>query len=232
MDARSTQTAPTLDYAPKPPIFLRQKSFRRACRIFGIVIVAVTAGKILPTLIYRMRLVYWQNRCLECALPASRVLTRTAGVVPREWTIFYGLLSPPGLKSDGTAFLHERHTPSGERRLLAIDLSFNGDTVGFHPRVFALGSLKRPPVESQVPAIIGFKAGFAAEVEAGEPDTEDPTHLTIVVRCGDDDIRSASSASVIIIDGWVGDDDYVLLQQRSEMHQPTPAPPPASGPSR
>src|SRR5207302_434407 len=90
----------------------------------ALAVVAIISLRLLPVAAHRARLMYWQNRCLTYSPPSGVWVTPKQKHVVRDWTAFYALLSPPGLKSDGTIFLHERRTPSGKRRLVSADVIY------------------------------------------------------------------------------------------------------------
>jgi hypothetical protein len=193
-------------------------------------IVAVLLGIILmkigPVGWRRVQLAYWQNRCMSYSAPADEVVL-TIGkpsatpAVPKEWTNLYAMLSPPGMRSGGTLFLHERTSPSGNRRLVAVDAV---DAMGVAPmdpstthviisapRVVRPGSLLRDPIESVALRINATLVRPADAVHAGQPDPNDPSHFTI---------RIASGSEEQILDGWLRDDDQVVIERRAATTAP------------
>jgi hypothetical protein len=171
---------------------------------------------------------------MEASEPADRVVFAT---VPRvrwqspDWTNFYAEYSPPGGRSDATLFLGQRTSPSGNIRLVAVDGIVDafgrpvdgGHDITYmiyaHGRLFAPGRGTSDPVQL---VRIGFpesSAGFSykgsATIWAGQPDPSNRAHFTI--RANVDGIER-------VIDGWLRDDDTLLLETR-----PT-SPPPASQP--
>jgi hypothetical protein len=160
--------------------------------------------------------VYWQEKCMSYTASADqKVFVAVPALIPREWLEFSSLLSPPGLVSAGTVFLHERISPKGHRRLVAADLLTDrledgGDIqMWAAPRIVEPGSLMHLPHDKvsadavrQLPLIRVADAVFCM----GQPDSNDASHFTIRVIRGD---RNE------VIDGWLTDDDRVLLEPRS-----------------
>jgi hypothetical protein len=158
--------------------------------------------------------------------PADQVVleidkTPLAPAVPHEWAQFYAMLSPPGMSSSGTLFLHERTSRSGNRRLVAVDASSSAlygvgpVTVILMPRVVRPGSVLEEPTQ-----VVHTRTGFMFAPEgrrayAGQPDPNDPSHFTI---------RFAGASNARVVDGWLGDDDHVVIEPRSAADSPTTRP--------
>ena len=208
-----------LDYAPPPPWHARRRA-RHATSAVLILLILLIGVRYLPLAWRNIRLYYWQQRCLAFAHPAGHetAVVVHGGAVPREWQLFYQLLSPPGLMSHGTVYLHEARTPDGKRRLVAIDVigSSHGD-LRLTRRVFDIASLLRPPSELAWPANGSFLLPQSLQRNTvlffGSPDPRDASHFTI-------DYLSGGDKSTI--DGWLQKDNTVVLEPR----HPTLAPPP------
>ena len=217
-----TPPARPLAYAPRPPVH-RRRAFGRWLAVGFVLFVVATGSTWLPPVWRRGRLLLLQHRCMAYAAPAGQVVadlrsSPPTGVVPPDWAAFYALLSPPGFRSDGTVFLHERRTPDGRSRLVAVDVvDMPGDATRACCRVIAGGTLARPPrptldwttEEAWTTDDLQFRAGVA--------DPADPTHFTFNV---------IDAGHPVTYDGWLGDDDAVRLERR--MPSVTPAPPPAA----
>jgi hypothetical protein len=134
--------------------------------------------------------------------------------VPQEWAKFYAMLSPPGMFSSGTVFLHERTSPSGNRRLVAVDASLSMHStpaILLVPRVIRPGSLLAEPAESIHTSAGYISAPPADAVHAGQLDSADASHFTI---------RVVSNSREQILDGWLRDDDQVVIERRSSATAP------------
>lgn len=149
-----------------------------------------------------------------------------ADFIPHPWNTFYALFSPPGAQSSGTAFLHSRISPGGSTRLIAVDYlvmaASKRNEIFFVARGFKPGSLFRSPVE----IAIGFEQSRlpATRVLAGLVDASDSSHFTIDVEYVD----AAGIATITVVDGWLRNDESILLEPRTTpatqpQAQPVPA---------
>jgi hypothetical protein len=233
-----------------PPVSRARRAANRWTLPLVLVLTGASAYWWGPPLAHRVRLVYWQDKCARHVYPPGQVVLEgdpgraraliakgyhsTGGTnaaayyVPREWERLYALLSPPGFRSQGTAFLHTLRAPNGRERLVAIDIQLvDGTNIKWWGRVFELGSLLRPPRELPLSCgggIVGRDSPPSRErVLAGQIDPVDPSHFTFEVHTGLDD------AEPIILDGWLRDDDEVLVQERRQRGPLTPPPPALPG---
>src|SRR5688572_19197667 len=96
-----------------------------------LLLAAASAMWWLPLVWHRAQILYWQSRCATYSAPEGTVVvsgasmyaelmaaatqpsSRAPGLVVKEWARFYELISPPGLSSDGTLFVHVMQRPSG-----------------------------------------------------------------------------------------------------------------------
>ena len=143
--------------------------------------------------------------------------------VAEAWQRFYYLYSPPGRRLGATAFLHERRTPLGARRLVAVevvpDFSTSGRPWAFHEFLDFSVSVVRPGTLASSPtelpnstsivdlgAFSDFsKSGIDLKIYAGQIDPEDASHFTI---------NYWFQGNTGTIDGWLLDDDIVKLERR------------------
>lgn len=141
MEARPTTGA--IAYAPPLPQHRRRlRRWSLAMAAAALLVLSYWWG---PRASYRARLSYFQWRCARHAAPPDPIIyseyppdvqqMASAGTgyqpgpagtgavfsVPDDWSDFYGSLYPPGFRSRGTAFLHERRTPSGWPLLVSVD---------------------------------------------------------------------------------------------------------------
>lgn len=169
--------APQLDYSPRPLPWHRSRRVRAWVMLGVLVTVGVSAYRWAPPLRERVGLLYTQHLCLNYAAPASQIVydeRPPSAMRPREAEAWYthGTLGDhpfdgdaplpwhqfPVAKGryDALLFLHERTSPAGHRRLVAVELRDVlhrglGSSAGMWrtrtpvPVVIQPGSLTRPP---------------------------------------------------------------------------------------
>jgi hypothetical protein len=185
-----------------------------------LVLAGGIAWRVAPRAWRQAQLLYWQNKCMNYTAPADRIAYSSdepITFVADEWSKFYALLSPPGMRSRGTVFLHERVAPNGNRRLVAVDAIEFADPVfqAVFPsaRVIIPGDTVRAPREALSTTFTpNFVQDLDGVIYAGQPDPTDPSHFTI---------RCVENGAEQVVDGWLRDDDSLLLERRL-------TPPPAS----
>src|SRR2546422_482869 len=123
MDAASNQSRPApLDYSASPA-WHRRRVARRLAWVFTGILLVVISWKLVPMMERRARAWYWQRLCLSYADPVGQiVLSENRNSPATPWSKFYSTLSPRSSLAVGTAFLHERVSPAGKRRLVVIEL--------------------------------------------------------------------------------------------------------------
>ncbi len=206
-----------LNYAPPPPLHQRRAFGRWLLITFllGIGAICVWWG---PAIWTRLQLLYWQHRCMVYLPPNGQIAMAadSKGVIsqsiPAEWTRFYSLLSPPGFSSDGTVFLHELKKHDGQRRLVVVDVVIlDRKTDGVLPfaRVIIPGDLTTLPKEKPLSGatdrltLVGPKR---LTIYAGSIDPGDSSRFIF---------RANVQGKEIIYDGWLRDDDAVVINQRT-----------------
>ena len=124
-----------IEYAPP---LSRGAAVWRRWSVPGNFLFAIVAAILLVPPAYRhARLLQWQNACMSFNSPARAVVyDRQTSRIPQPWQNFYALLSPPGFNSHGTVFLHSRTSPSGDKRLVAVDVVRLSDGEILVSRVF------------------------------------------------------------------------------------------------
>ena len=234
-----------IDYAP--PVSARRRLLRR----WGIP--AILLGLLASTYFWgppfweRAQTLYWQRRCLTYRASADAVVVdvtvsrgawdeeNASGVVPAEWDRFYSRLSAPGLRSRGTAFLHELRSPDGTRAIVGVDfisaVMFEDGSVAltFHLRPLSVPGGARPAMTGRdqfqhVPVGGSISPDGTARLQlfAGQPDSADPTHFTIRYRLGE---------SEGVIDGWLRQ-GTVELEPRNATPSTSSTPPLPASPAR
>jgi hypothetical protein len=218
-----TIDAPELVYSPPLP-WRRRRRVRWLATLALGALIASTGPLWVPPLAGRTLMLYWQQRCLGEHVSNSTVVHEHAasevvsgGVkrVPAHWEKLYDRISPPGLWSDGTVFLHELRSPRGTRRLVAVDVHGppagqargERDLLALYYHTLEPGTVIRPPRLLQTAGyslVIDANRG-AYRIFAGIRDKNDPSHFTF-------DVEAAGRRTVW--DGWLRDDDTVDLEER------------------
>ena len=218
-----------LDYAPKPAA-LRSARMRRAALVAGVLVLLVGIAWLTPRAFRRLQIAHWQRQCLAYVAPPDQVIHETdPAEIPRllapplnysgSLATGQAFLIPPAYRnlyvsqSVGTAFLHERATPQGQRRLVAVDL-FGG---GMQPNnAMTLNANVIDPATTSSRSMltitrgdgttITLQRGETLRVFAGQPDPVDPSHFTI------DYVLNGTRNT---LDGWLVDDGIVRIETRN-----------------
>ena len=187
-----------------------------------------------PPLWRRVQLAYWYEQLAEHQAPAGSVVLDKyfapgqgytgTGVpyVPRAWERFYSLLSPPGFRTDGTAFAGGIKTADGRQLLVTVDVVPDmiwERSPDFHVRAFTPGAGWRHPKQ-----VLDRRTAVALpryerfRIYSGVTDPADPTHFTIPFEVDE---------QPGVIHGWIREND-VVLEPEYPATQPLTPPPPAS----
>ena len=223
-----------IDYAPALPRH-RRKALRRVVGLALLVAVLALLGwKAGPPAWRHARLLYWQRRAMNYALPGNQPvyvedsskaprLLRQGGYVssgPRviwfakPWEVFYEVFSPPGRLPAATLFLHQRRSSRGQTRLVAVEIVGRNTTEGVPNSFIVTISVIRPGGERSRPTevtsdlqIVDLPSTESIQVSwyAGQPDPADASHFT--AKC---ELRGKT----IVVDGWLQDDDTVKIEPR------------------
>lgn len=220
-----------LEYSPP----VRRRRWRRYLLAMLLLAIIGTGVWFRKPIIGRAQLLYWQHQCLTYTRPPGVAITDANGngdldfevdsywmndgstkyvysLVPECWKkLRYGPLATQEMRlgRSGTAFLHERVSPAGHRRLVHVEcLMANALTLPEYLRCDVCtpatpwSALVGPAPHRQyqysgrsVPATLYF----------GQPDPADASHFTIDFTAED---RRGT------IDGWLQDDDTVRLKLR------------------
>ena len=226
----SSAEASHLPYATTLP-WRRRRSAKRLIATAIVVVIAVTGFYWFPPARDRLLLLHWQERCLRHSDlgTAMRFYSRgngsgsqTLGRVPQEWQNLYASVSPPGLNSEGTVFLHRLRSPVGATRLVAVDAVIESsaqgtDLIVFTARVLARGSpFARPRLvhsSQQMPTLLEGEG--VARTYPGIVDAADESHFTFVLEW---------NGRRETVDGWLRNDDTVVIELRPKPPI-TPLPP-------
>jgi hypothetical protein len=226
MDANDQRRVAELDYSPAPPV-LRRRSFYKLLWFIGALGLGAVALALAPVAYQRIELLKFQRECLQHENVNRQPLDDPSVPIPAPWRSLYFNCAGSNLNSVGTVFLHERRTPAGKRRLVAVDGSpAFGPADVLYPRVIEPGSLMRSPREVGTQSVtnLAWVGKLDFRWEGSSPDPDDPSHF---------EIRYSVNGLMRRIDGWLRDDDSVLLEdRRREEPEATPAPPPSAGRSR
>lgn len=114
------------------------------------------------------------------------------------------------ISTNGTIFLGERTTPSGQKHLVGVDItgwSRGGPLILFtYARTFTPVTFAQlPKMTSSTPSLNLSRTEGILRLYAGQPDPDNPSHFTIRYTLDDQEN---------IIDGWLKDDRSVLLEPR------------------
>jgi hypothetical protein len=228
-----------LDYGPPVP----WRRTRRARLLFGLPFILVLACAGLwsyPRVREQWQVLVWQERCMAAPVPPETVVLQdqfsnypTDAGVPSAWANLYGAMSPPGLGGACTVFLQEMLTPSQRRRLVAVDIDRprtrplrNPYVLSLTARVIKPGfALVRPSLASTSYHSLTVTDSVWREYDSRQPfralagtrDRNDASHFTFSYESG---------GQTHIADGWLHEDDTVIIEPRPDA-APTP-PPPAS----
>jgi hypothetical protein len=222
---------------------------RRLIRL-SLLLLAIAAVRLSPMILRQVKAAYYFRQCLNFTAPPGQLVHENdpgkaaalvksgkeyiwspnsfdAAMVPEAWRNFYTAWSESGLVSDGTSFLHERQTPRGDRRLVAVDLDVTASfthSPGFHIKVFASSGgvgaarLRTASVRNLDLWLDQTRWRMVDNPPlrffTGQADPADLTHFTIPYIL--EEQRG-------VIDGWLKDDDTVALEVR-----PVTAPAPSS----
>src|SRR3954467_726470 len=124
---------PELQYAQPVP-WQQRRTLRRVIAYLAFITAIAIGVAIYPWTEQRIKMRHLYARCRAHSVPASAPVYepnasrvkqllkdpaytsefgRSVAVrIPREWALLYSEISPPGLKSYGTAFLHELRSPN------------------------------------------------------------------------------------------------------------------------
>jgi hypothetical protein len=214
-----TDESPQLEYAPRPPA-MQSAKLRRGVLI--AVIAALVCGTVIiaPKIINYVQLLQYQRQCLTYTASPTQVVLETAPtttmaiLVPPQWTAYYMPIGG-GFQTSGTAFLHERTSPQGERLLVAVDVNIIALTptnvAALAARIIRPGSVFRGP-----------RAGRSATLGDGSQLRFDPTNDRLTIFAGQPDPTDASHFTIDYdqngvrhtLDGWLIDNETVKIESR------------------
>ena len=197
----------SIEYAARRPWHRRITG--KWCTVAAIVVATFIASVAWGELAWlKLQLLYCQTRCMSHAAPATQVIALRQ--VHPQWQRFGELLSPPGPQPAGTVYLHERVSPGGNRRLVAVNLHGPGGRGRQFalPRVVVPGGLFSHPREVPCQESLLIPEGGGIRVYAGQSDAQNAAHFTFVI---DTDRRQH------VVDGWLRDDDTVKLEPRTRL---------------
>lgn len=211
-----------LQYQPVRPLRRRRRTNRIIT--FFVLLVAIWVGvAYFEPAKQHIQLLWWQHQCMHFEFPRGRKSPVYKCAPADNFSAALGVAYFGNL-----VFMHERRSPAGNRRLVAIHGIFfvtldgmaNISSPSFFPTVIVPGSILRKPMHvvgtgEHTPHI--EMLGWITLLES-QPDPDDPSHFTIVMQ--------NTLNERFIVDGWLRDDDTVLLEPRDVV----PIPPPSSLP--
>lgn len=216
----------TPDYASRPVWYRRNRT--RWLTLGSILVVAAALLWSLPLAWQRARILFWQRQCLHALSPSEPIfVSRTidqaraaAGdpqhpglysfpsapvLIPREFecrtNLKQAIATPNANPPEVPVFVHQRISPSGNVRLVVVNLSASealriseystalSVSLGFVPQVVAPATLCRDPVEvtaAKRSTGLGTLSYRRVRVFAGQRDPADPSRFTITYEVDDD----------------------------------------------
>lgn len=212
----------TLAYAPAP--------LRRGRRIRRILLSIVLLALVTPVIIWRVplwahaQLIWWQHACSSFSVSPDSIVATTSRTptnlvkTPDAW-IHYESYAPGNIPSRGTlpktiVFLHQRQSPSGHQRIVAIRcipiyLASASILQSLQPIVVepaSLWHLDSRPKFTPGPNHGGYPVSIPINLYAGQPDPKDDSHFTLAYTL---------NGKPGTIDGWLNDDETVKLELRA-----------------
>ena len=232
--------APPLEYAPLPRSSLRRRWTRRAIWLLLLIVLAAVSVNRKP-ISDHIALLYAQHRAMNYSAPAGQIVftsdaeqakmlvASSAGYIwtfpnqppvvrPEPIWISFNRLLLPGVAAPpaATVFCHQMRTPAGKRRLVALNLIYNGPwsnvPIFFNAMVIEPGAtlFSKPGSLKGTVCEISYHSMILAiqrtRIFAGQIDAADPTHFTIPYQIGD---RPG------IMDARLQDDDTLVITVRS-----------------
>jgi hypothetical protein len=220
---RTVPTPAQLEYA-QTPVWHRSPGLRRAILTASLVALIAVSLKWLGPAWDHARLLHHQSLCMAYTAPADRVVL--AGPSPYQtapcWRDFYAVFSPPGRKDLTTVFLHELRKKDGTRRLVTLEASANWGNSALPDSEVDLEYHVIAPATPWTRAKLIANAearpyfyhesglGKAFQIHAGQPDPNDSTHFTIELTWKKESVT---------VDGWLRDDDTILLEPRDRLER-------------
>jgi hypothetical protein len=202
-----------LDYA-QPRSWRERKAVRRAIFAAALLLVIFGSFKFFRPALNHAQMLHYQRQCMTHAEPPERTAFTSGALNPKSdtaWERFYGLFSPPGGKHGAIVFVHELRHSDGSPRLVAIEADLQGAVVQLDSTVIVPGGvLSSPQLRFNGSWLAPFSTMKFSDVHlhAGQVDPADPAHFTIA-------FEYANGSGTI--DGWLRDDDSVLMELREPL---------------
>ncbi|MDB5299636.1 MAG: hypothetical protein JWO87_1299 [Phycisphaerales bacterium] len=231
-----------LEYGKPLPAFRRRRVQRWLCRAGAVAMVLVGIG-LAQYATKQMRILRCQRACMEYTAPETQVVWEDgmpAGTVapPAGGVLTSASLHPPVIAAapvacwenlwaastggyqpaeDGVLFLHERVSPSGNKRLIRVRLNFRGATAltldcrvitpaGFFSAAYWRAEQDFMAAVASFPYRYPDVHGRKVRAFAGQADPKVPDHFTIACDIG---------GRKTLIDGVLQDDDTVVFLMHS-----------------
>lgn len=220
-----------LQYAPRLP--RKWWWANRALAALAILAAIGCAVALVPHAVHRSRVLQLQRQCLSYAAPPQRVVLETApaqyealkatdeafrhaGIrgqlvyAAPPWQDFYRLLSSSARWPAATLYLGQLTNPAGKSRLVCVEFlpaAPSSDNIDAH--VFDLGTMLRKPRLLVTPVHVAapdLTSERLVRVWAAQADPHNASHFTLEYE---------TSTGKYMIDGWLRDDDSILLEQRT-----------------
>jgi hypothetical protein len=222
-----------LEYEHRSIVRRRKRTARVAFGLLAVVLISLGIARG-PAVWRQVQTLYWQHRCMIFSPPSGTLAVRWEWLLTGKMNLTECAIPPPPpviplfhaifIAKTGTVLLsHAMERPDGTERLVIVCDSgvFRTDS-GFVPQldwvVIAPGrglTGPRPTGTSQY-GVHDHAAWWSSTIEMdyASLDPSDSSHFTIAMTA--DDKRR------VTVDGWLRDDDTVLLEFRSPVPIPKP----------
>lgn len=212
----------SLPYAA-PPAWTHRRSTRRYLFVIAALLTLASSWWWGALLVYRVRVAYWQRACLDSTCPPGTVAyddgPPDAATHPsvartdRAWRQLADLFYPSGIALRPTVFVHPLQAPGRPWRLVVVELAAvrplgTCRALDFTTRVFQpgrWGGLREVGAGANV--LLGIATvgqDHRLRIDVGQCDPGNSAHFTITYQDG--------SAATHHLDGWLLEDDSVVLE--------------------
>jgi hypothetical protein len=223
---RSEEEKLKLGYAPRTRVHAHgHRHVARVATILTALAMLIVAAMWGARWVRCVRVVNVERQCAAyrmqgqsvCEINNGEKTGWTTSLPPECWSRFYSLVSGGGFRTDGTAFLHERFTPLGKPRLIAVDVEVVQQTpdlsLSLHCRSYSRSHGFTLPQELSSTNWQGLGWFHNIKILGGKTDAANPSHFTIDMEI---------DGQPHTFDGWIRDtDENVQIQERaSELPAP------------
>ncbi len=234
-DSRLSDPLNQLHYQPAKKTISRKIRDRLIAAVVIAVVFLITLW-FGPSAMKRVELLYWQRRCSNYPSQSDQIVYtyhpekgQAAAIQPIEWQRYSDLAGFKFTTGDLAVFIHSRTSPNGTSRIVMVGaggtpldwdkkwrISLNGQAI-VPGGLFAMPGTTSQSMAQNIVRFFDVPAAKQVIYRNGRIDPDDSSHFTLEMDA--DDQRFTT-------DGWLRDDDTVLLETRPSV----PIPPPTSLP--